>query len=315
MKIVFMGTPAFAVPSLKRLISEFNVELILTQPDRPKGRGNKVSMSPIKEVALENNIEICQPEKLKNSMETIERIKSIKPDYIIVVAYGQILTKEILDIPKYACINLHASLLPKLRGAAPLNWAIINGEKESGNTTMIMAKGIDTGDMLLSSKVSIDENMTFGELHDKLMEDGAELLYKTINMFTLGEIEPQKQNDEIHTKAPLLTKENTKIDWNKSAEEINNLVRGLNPAPGAYTYMKEEKVKIYNGDVVSSVNKERPGYVTEVGKDYIAISTGNGEYRIKKLQFPGKKPMEASEYIRGHKIDKDFVFSNEVVKR
>lgn len=180
MKIVFMGTPEFAVPSLQAIIDNFEVEAVFTQPDKPKGRGKKISMSPVKELALKHNIKVYQPERLKKEPQIIEELRSIKPDFIIVVAYGQILPKEVIDIPKYACINLHASLLPKYRGAAPINWAIIKGEKKSGNTTMLMDVGLDTGDMLLKQEVTITEDMTAGELHDILMKDGAKLLVETI---------------------------------------------------------------------------------------------------------------------------------------
>ena len=180
MKIVFMGTPDFAVPSLERLIKEYGVKAVFTQPDKPKGRGKKMAFSPVKEVAVKNNIEVFQPIKLKEDREAIEYLKTLEPDFIIVVAYGQILTKEVLDIPKYGCINLHASLLPMYRGAAPLNWVVVNGEKKSGNTTMLMDVGLDTGDMLLKDEVEITEDMTAGELHDKLMISGADLLVNTI---------------------------------------------------------------------------------------------------------------------------------------
>ena len=226
MNIVFMGTPDFAVPSLKKLIKEFEVKAVFTQPDKPKGRGKKLAMSPVKEVAVENNIPVFQPEKLKNDSEIMQKLKDMKPDFIIVVAYGQILTKEVLDIPKYGCINLHASLLPKYRGAAPINWAIINGEKESGNTTMLMDVGFDTGDMLLKSNVEITENMTAGELHDILMEDGGELLVKTINGLLEGTISREKQGETPTDYAKMLNKDIAKIDWNLSSNNIKNYIRG-----------------------------------------------------------------------------------------
>ncbi len=235
MKIVFMGTPDFAVPSLKSLINEFGVEAVFTQPDRPKGRGKKLGMSPVKEVALENNIPVYQPLRLKNEPETIEELKNMEPDFIIVVAFGQLLPKEVLDIPKYGCINLHASLLPKYRGAAPLNWSIIKGEKVTGNTTMLMDVGLDTGDMLLKDEVEITDNMTAGELHDILMERGGELLVRTIKGILNNEITPEKQSDEGTCYASMLNKEIAKIDWSLSAQDIHNLVRGLNPWPVALT--------------------------------------------------------------------------------
>lgn len=228
--IVFMGTPEFAVPSLKILIDEFNVEAVFTQPDRPKGRGKKLAISPIKEVALENNIPVYQPLKLKNDEECIKKLKEIKPDFIIVVAFGQILSKEVLDIPKVGCINLHASLLPKYRGAAPINWAIINGEKQTGNTTMFMDVGLDTGDMLLKSYVDVTEDMTAGDLHDILKEDGANLLVETIKGLKDNLIKRQKQEDSKSMYASMLNKAMAKIDWNKNSEDINLLVREIGRA-------------------------------------------------------------------------------------
>ncbi|WP_125153789.1 methionyl-tRNA formyltransferase [Clostridium rectalis] len=305
MKIVFMGTPEFAVPSLDRLIKEFEVVAVLTQPDRPKGRGKKLSMSFVKEKALEYNIPVLQPEVLKDDLKTIEYLKNIQPDFIIVVAYGQILSKEILNIPKYACINLHASLLPKYRGAAPINWAIIKGEMESGNTTMLMNEGLDTGDMLLKSKVLITENMTAGDLHDILMEDGANLLVKTVKGLSKNEIKRVKQNDSDSCYASMLHKKMGKIDWKLESKVINNLVRGLNPWPIAYTNYKDKAMKIYEMNVLNERSNLEPGSILEVSKDGIKVVTGDGCVLIKKIQFPSKKPLNVEEYIKGHSIDKD----------
>ena len=238
MKIVFMGTPDFAVPSLEALIDKFGVEAVFTQPDRPRGRGKKMVFSPVKEIAVKHDIKVFQPEKLKDDIEAVEYLKELKPDFIIVVAFGQILTKEVLDIPKYGCINLHASLLPMYRGAAPLNWVIINGEEKTGNTTMLMDVGLDTGDMLLKDEVEITKNMTSGELHDILMNRGGELLIKTIEGLAEGSITPEKQEGET-CYAKMLSKETGKINWNNSAQDIHNLIRGLNPRPIAHTTYKE----------------------------------------------------------------------------
>ena len=216
MKIVFMGTPDFAVPSLEALIEKYGVEAVFTQPDRPKGRGKKMAFSAIKEVAVKHDIKVFQPEKLKDDREAIEYLKEMKPDFIIVVAFGQILTKEVLDIPKYGCINLHASLLPMYRGAAPLNWVVINGEKKSGNTTMLMDVGLDTGDMLLKDEVEITENMTAGELHDILMVRGGNLLIETIEGLANGTIKGIKQEGET-CYAKMLSKNTGKISWDKRA--------------------------------------------------------------------------------------------------
>lgn len=306
MKIVFMGTPDFAVPSLKAIILKHDVKAVFTQPDRPKGRGKKLSVSPVKEEALKHSIPIYQPEKIKKDNECINRLKEIEPDFIIVVAYGQILTKEILDIPKYACINLHASLLPKFRGAAPINWSIIKGEKYSGNTTMLMDVGLDTGDMLLKDKVDITESMTAGELHDILMDRGANLLLETIEKYSLKQINPEKQKDELSSYASMLNKEIAKIDWNKSATEIHNMIRGLNPWPIAYTSYKNENMKIYKSEVVSSNEKNKEvGKIMDVSKNGIKVSCGNGILLIKRVQFPNGKPLDIEQYLNGNDIDKN----------
>ncbi|KOC49594.1 methionyl-tRNA formyltransferase [Clostridium botulinum] len=303
MKIVFMGTPEFAVPSLEAIIDNFGVEAVFTQPDRPKGRGKKVAMSPVKEVALKNNIEICQPNKLKNEPEFIGKLKNIEPDFIIVVAYGQILPKEVLEIPKYACINLHASLLPKYRGAAPLNWAIINGEKKSGNTTMLMDVGLDTGDMLMTQEVEINEDMTAGELHDILMNQGGELLVETINKMVKGEINPQKQDESSTCYASMLDKKMACIDWKNSAKNIHNLIRGLNPWPVAYTYYNDKAMKVYKSQILNEKNDKEPGTIIEVSKNGLKVVCGDGTLLIEEIQFPGKKSLRVEEYIRGNSID------------
>ncbi|EES91221.1 methionyl-tRNA formyltransferase [Clostridium botulinum] len=303
MKIIFMGTPEFAVPSLEAIIDNFGVEAVFTQPDRPKGRGKKVAMSPVKEVALKNNIEVCQPTKLKNEPKFIEKLKKIQPDFIIVVAYGQILSKEVLEIPKYACINLHASLLPKYRGAAPLNWAIINGEKKSGNTTMLMDVGLDTGDMLMSQEVEINEDMTAGELHDILMYQGGKLLVETINKMVKGEINPQKQDESSTCYASMLDKKIACIDWKNSAKDIHNLIRGLNPWPVAYTYYNDKAMKIYKSQVLNEKSSKEPGTIIEVSKNGLKIACGDGILLVKEIQFPGKKSLKVEEYIRGNSIE------------
>ena len=302
MKIVFMGTPDFAVPSLKKIIDTFGVECVFTQPDKPKGRGKKMAYSPIKEVALENNIKVLQPTKLKNDNEAIEYLKNIEPDFIIVVAFGQILSKEVLDIPKYGCINLHASLLPKFRGAAPLNWAIIKGESKSGNTTMLMDVGLDTGDMLLKNEVEITEDMTAGELHDILSESGSDLLIKTINGLVDGSITPIKQTDETFY-AKMLNKEIARIDWNDTAENIHNLIRGLNPWPIAHTTYNNQSMKIYESKITREKSNKEPGTIIEVSKEGMKVSTGEGILVVKKIQFPNGKPLTIEQYINGNEID------------
>lgn len=307
MKIVFMGTPDFAVPSLKKLVEKYDVEAVFTQPDRPKGRGKKLSMSAVKEAALNAGIDVYQPEKLKNDLESIEKLKEINPDFIVVVAYGQILTKEVLSIPRHGCINLHASLLPKYRGAAPINWCIINGEKETGNTTMFMDIGLDTGDILLSEKVEITEDMTAGDLHDILMEKGSNLLEKTLEGVKEGSIERKKQEDTTTEYAKMLNKSMANIDWNSKAVDINNLIRGLNPWPVAYTSYKDKKMKIYQAEVLEENSNKQPGYIVDVSENGIKVCTMDKILLIKEIQFPGKRSMIVSEYIRGNSIEKDVI--------
>lgn len=302
MKIVFMGTPDFAVPSLEALIEKYGVEAVFTQPDRPKGRGKKMAFSPVKEVAIRHDIKVFQPEKLKDDREAIEYLKDLKPDFIIVVAFGQILTKEVLDIPKYGCINLHASLLPMYRGAAPLNWVVINGERKSGNTTMLMDVGLDTGDMLLKDEVEITENMTAGELHDILMVRGGNLLIETIEGVANGTIKGIKQEGET-CYAKMLSKNTGKISWDKSAIEIHNLIRGLNPWPIAHTTYKGDNMKIYESEVLNENSNKEPGTILNVNKTGMKVSCNEGVLLVKKVQFPNGKPLTIEQYINGKDIE------------
>lgn len=301
MKIVFMGTPEFAVPSLEKIIETFGVECVFTQPDKPKGRGKKVAISPVKEVALKHNIKVMQPIKLKDDKEAIDYLKKLEPDFIIVVAFGQILTKEVLDIPKYGCINLHASLLPMYRGAAPLNWAIIKGEKKSGNTTMLMDVGLDTGDMLLKDEVDIPIDMTAGELHDILMARGADLLINTIEKLKNNEVTRVKQTDETFY-AKMLNKEIAKIDWNNKAIDIHNLIRGLNPWPVAHTSYEDTPMKIYKSKVLKEDSNKEPGTILSVTKEGIKVATLEEVLLIEKIQFPNGKPLTVEQYINGNEI-------------
>ncbi len=307
MNIIFMGTPDFAVPSLKRLIEEHNVTAVFTQPDRPKGRGNKISITPVKEIALKNNIPVYQPLKIKSDPEAVEAIRKLNPDFIIVVAFGQILPKEVLEIPKYGCINLHASLLPKYRGAAPVNWAIIEGESKSGNTTMLMDAGLDTGDMLLKSEVEIGEKMNSGELHDILMNEGAELLIKTVKGVASGEILPEKQDDSKSCYAPMLDKTVSKLDWNNESRVIFDKIRGLSPKPSALTNYKNVTIKVYEAEIGSRKSDKNPGTILEVSREGIEVSTKDGSLILTKIQFPGGKPLTVDEYIKGNSIEKGVV--------
>ena len=306
MNIVFMGTPDFAVPSLKMLIENYGVKAVFTQPDRPKGRGKKLAFSDVKEVAVEHNIPVYQPVKLKDEREMIEELKDMNPDFIIVVAFGQILTKEVLDIPKYGCINLHGSILPMYRGAAPINWAIIKGEKVSGNTTMLMDVGLDTGDMLLKDEVEIPEDMTAGELYDILKVRGADLLKDTIEGMINGTITPEKQSDETFY-AKMLNKEIAIIDWNDTAENIHNLIRGLNPWPMAYTYYMNEKMKVFESKVLNKNHNKEVGTILKVSKEGMEIACKDSVLLITKVQFPNKKPLTIEQYINGHTIDENVI--------
>ncbi|WP_297519479.1 methionyl-tRNA formyltransferase [uncultured Clostridium sp.] len=303
MNIVFMGTPDFAVPSLKALIDEFGVKAVYTQPDRPKGRGKKLSMTPIKELALEHNIEVFQPNSLRKEPEAVEVLKALKPDFIIVVAFGQILPKEVLDIPKYACINLHGSLLPKYRGAAPIQWSVINGEKMAGNTTMLMDVGLDTGDMLLTNEVEITRFMTAGELYDELKESGAKLLVETINKMVENEITPIKQNDEESTYASMLNKEMAKIDWDKPAQVIHNHIRGLSPWPIATMNLGDKIIKVHASDFEDEKSDKEPGTIVEATKNGIKVATKDGLLVIKKLQMPNAKPLMVQDFLNGNTIE------------
>ena len=317
MKIVFMGTPDFAVPSLKKMIEKFNVSAIVTQPDKPSGRGKKVSISPIKEVGLSNEIPIFQPEKIRTDSVIINKLKELKPDFIIVVAYGQILTKEILDIPRLGCICLHASLLPMYRGSAPINWCLINGETKTGNTTILMDTGIDTDDMLMRSEVEISESMTAGELYNLLKINGAELLEETINGIITGKICGIKQPNDGSSYVKMLNKQMAKINWNDSSINIHNLIRGLsswpykniNSWPTAYTYYKDIPVKIFKSKSLEANIIDPPGYIIDANDEGIKVATKNGILIIEILQFQGGKPLEVKEFLKGNKIEKGIILS------
>lgn len=309
MNIVFMGTPDFAVPALEKIIDNFNVQAVFTQPDKERGRGKKVTYSEVKEVAVANNIEVIQPKSLRRDKEAIQRLKDLSPDFMIVVAYGQILSKEVLDIPKYGCINLHGSLLPKYRGSAPIQWSVINGEKVAGNTTMLMDVGIDTGDMLLKQEVEVTENMTSGELYANLKTIGADLLVETIKKYANGEIIPEKQNDEESSHAPMLDKKMGNIDWESNAQTIHNLIRGLNPWPMAYTSYNGITMKIHGSSVKSGEHNKVPGTIIKVTKDGIEVACGKDILVIEKLQFPGKKAMNVVDYLRGNTIEEGIILT------
>ncbi|MDP4088490.1 MAG: methionyl-tRNA formyltransferase [Bacillota bacterium] len=308
MKIVFMGTPEFAVPTLKACIENFEVSAVLTQPDKPKGRGKKLGFSEVKEEALKHVIDIYQPVKLRNDRECIDKLKELQPDFIIVVAYGQILPKEVLDIPKYGCINLHASLLPKYRGAAPINWCIINGEKLSGNTTMLMDVGLDTGDILMQSRIEITHDMTTGELHDLLMADGASLMVDTIRGISENRIIPVKQKDSESCYASMLNKEMARINWSGEAEDIHNLIRGLSPRPVAYTDYRGENMKVFSAEALGATRGEVPGTIVKVSREGILTASIDKYVLIKEVQFANSRRMRVEEYLNGNTIDEGEMF-------
>lgn len=317
MKIVFMGTPDFAEESLKA-IYEASHEIIgvVTNPDRPKGRGMKMLPSPVKEFAMEKNLKIFQPEKVNNNEEFINELKALNPDVICVVAYGKLLPKEILDIPPYGCINVHASLLPKYRGAAPVQWAVLNGDKTTGVTTMYMDIGMDTGDMILKQEVEIGENETTGELWDRLKEIGGKLLVETLKQIEKGTAPREKQGRDF-TVAPMLSKDMAKIDWNKkTAEEIKNLVRGLNPIMGAYTFLKDKKIKFWkvavagkNEIYAENMDFLRNGTViVSDPRDGIFIKCKDGILKVLEIQGENAKRMKIQDYLRGNPIEEFEVF-------
>ena len=307
MKIVFMGTPEFAVPCLQKIIDEgHEVLAVVTQPDKPTGRGKKLAMPPVKELALKYNIDVYQPVKARED-SFVEKLKEINPELIVVVAFGQILPKSILDIPKFGCVNVHASLLPKYRGAAPLNWVIINGEEKTGVTTMYMDVGLDTGDMILKSEIPLDDEITAGELHDKMMVQGAEVLKDTIDLISKGEAPREKQNDEETCYSPIMDKSLGNIDWSKSATDIHNLIRGVNPWPSAYTTYDKQTMKIWKTKVLDKLSEKTPGTILSVDKNGIEVSTGDKVLQISEIQMSGKKRMIVSEYIKGNDISTGIV--------
>lgn len=317
MRIVFMGTPDFAEESLKAIFKAgHEIVGVVTNPDRPKGRGMKMIPSPVKEFANENNLKIFQPEKVKNNEEFINELKALKPEVICVVAYGKILPKEILDIPPYGCINVHASLLPKYRGAAPIQWAVLNGDKTTGVTTMYMDIGMDTGDMILKQEVQIGEDETTGELWDRLKVLGGNLLVETLKQIEKG-IAPREKQGKDYTIAPMLSKDMAKIDWNqKTAEEIKNLVRGLNPIMGAYTFLNGKKIKFWKVKVAgeNEIYAENLGFltngtvITSDPKDGIFIKCKEGILKVLEIQGENAKRMSIQDYLRGNSIQEFDVF-------
>ena len=315
MRIIFMGTPDFAVPVLQSLInSRHEVVAVVTQPDRPKGRGKNMQFSPVKECALAHNIPVMQPVNV-SVPEVIDELRAYEPELIVVVAFGQFVTKKIREMPKYGCINVHASLLPKYRGAGPIQWAVINGEKESGVTTMYMCREIDKGDMLLKDTVTLDPKETGDSLHDKLSMMGGPLLLKTIDQLEDGSAVRIPQCEEESTYAPKLEKTMGNIDWTMDADRIERLVRGLNSWPGTFTNIHGKTVKNWDCDVVGqetlteSQAAATPGTVIVSEKDQLIVKAGNGALSLRMLQPEGKKNMTVDAYLRGYPIAQGELFT------
>lgn len=305
MKIVYMGTPDFAVAPLEAILKAgHEVTAVVTQPDRQKGRGREVQYSPVKECALSYGIPVLQPLKIKEK-DAVEELRKYPADIFVVAAFGQLLSEEILNMPRFGCINIHASLLPAYRGAAPIQWCVINGEEKTGVTIMQMAKGMDTGDILLQKEVVLDEKETGGSLFDRLMETGAELIVEALPKIEAGELTPVVQKEELATYAGKITKDMGNIDFAKSAVTIERLIRGLNPWPSAFTHYKGKILKIWEADVVSEcVNAENPvpGTVIAMDKESFTLATGEGALRIRSLQPEGKKRMSCAEFMRGYEV-------------
>ena len=307
-QIVFFGTPDFAVPTLKALLEgPDRVVAIVTQPDRGKGRGQKMVPSPIKKVALAHGVPSHQPDRVKDPSFQ-EEVKNLQPDLFVVVAYGQILPKSLLDVPKHGAINVHASLLPKYRGAAPISWALLKGEKVTGITTMMMDAGMDTGDILLQSEIPIGEGETFETLHDRLAELGAQLLKETIAGLESEKITPVSQDHSGATYAPLIKKEDGQIDWSKGADEIDRQVRAFNPWPGAYTQWEDRLLKIFGGEVRKGTPQGENGSVSWVGTDAIEVKAGKGCYGIREVQLEGGRRLSVRDFLQGHRVQVGTVF-------
>lgn len=300
MRTIFMGTPDFALPTLRGLLdAQLHLVGVFSQPDRPKGRGNQLTQPPVKELALQHGIPVFQPVKLRDPA-AVEEVRRLAPDLIVVVAFGQILPRSVLDIPRYGCINVHASLLPLYRGAAPIAKAIMEGEAVTGVTTMLMDVGLDTGPMLVKRSIPIGPEETTGELHDRLALLGREAMEETLGRLCAGTLQPQAQEDAQSSYAPMLQKEDGRIDWRRPATAIHNLVRGLDPWPGAYTFFGGEMLKLARTAV--EPGEDEPGTIVAADRDGLRIACGGGVLRIGALQLPGKKRLPAAEFLRGHSL-------------
>ena len=305
MRIVYMGTPDFAVEALEVLAASHEVVAVVSQPDKPKGRKMELAMPPVKETAMKYNIPVYQPVKVKNNTEFLETLKGINPDVIVVVAFGQLLPKEILELPKYRCINIHASLLPKYRGAAPIQWAVIDGEEETGVTTMLMDEGLDTGDILEQKTIRLAEDETGGSLFDKLAKLGGELILSTLEGLENNTITPVSQRQESSNYAKMLTKELGNLDFLMDAASLERLIRGLNPWPSAYTHWNGKTLKIWKAMVVESecMSENSIGTVVHVSKDSFVIQTKECGLCVQELQLEGKKRMDCGTFLRGYHLE------------
>ena len=309
MRVIYMGTPDFAVGALEEIIKAgHDVVLVVTQPDKPKGRGKTMQFTPVKECALAHGLEVFQPVKVRESAN-IEYLRKFNPDIIVVAAFGQILPKAILDMPKYCCVNIHASLLPKYRGAAPIQWAIINGDEVTGVTTMRMAEGIDTGDMIAKRQVRIAEDETGGSLFDKLADVGGKLCVETLKMIEDGTAEYTPQDSEQATHTSMIRKELGEIDWGKSAVEIERLIRGLNPWPSAYTHLNNKTFKIWKAAVLDEAYDCEPGCICRVSKNEMHVMTGDGVLSLLEVQLEGKKRMDIESFLRGFSVEEGTIFN------
>lgn len=302
MKVIFMGTPDFSVGTLEALVEAgHEVVLVVTQPDKPRGRGKEMQFTPVKECAEKHHIPVYQPIKVRES-KCVEKLREYKADIMVVVAFGQILPKEILEMCKYGCVNVHASLLPKYRGAAPIQWSIIDGEEVTGVTTMQMNEGLDTGDMLLKVEIPIEAKETGGSLHDKLAEAGAKLCIETLKALEEGTVTPIPQGETTTSYAKMLDKQLGNIDWSKSAVSIERLIRGLTPWPSAYTNWNDKVMKIWDAEALSWDATGTPGTIVKVEKDAFYVQTGEGLLKVCELQIPGKKRMDAGAFLRGYQV-------------
>ncbi len=307
MKIAFMGTPEFAVTVLEGLLNtKHEVGLVATQPDKAKNRGKKIQYTPVKEKALEHNIKVLQPEKVRGNEEFLEELKDYRPDIIVVAAYGQILPKEVLELPKYGCVNVHASLLPRLRGAAPIQRAIIEGDEETGVTIMQMSEGLDTGDMLAKESIKIG-TMNYSMLHDALAEIGARLMVHTLDLIEEGKISPEPQDDSKSSYAEMVFKQEGKIDFTRQPEAVERLIRGFDPWPGAFCEYEDMVMKLWKAQPLCENTGKEPGTIIEVSARGIKIACGDGTLLVSEIQIPGKKRVAVSEYLKGNQIKEGII--------